>query len=312
MLSKNLRRTIIIGPLILVGLLFLFPVIKPLFYSKERREALRQYREQREAVLEEWGGASYRAIEVGGAFDASVVESVRSETEAELPGARQQEQLGESVVQFIHAHSSLSWDRYRAYRLPLSEKNTRFESRMLSHYRFALPSPEEFDAGVAAMKRDPASNRDISEGGPFFRTDTDWNIFRTYWELAVKLGSYPDSNKAAYCCWQSIAVEDIQVNVSEILEGPNPRGLSVQMATNAVPASFTLASSVRYRPSLEDLLTKGKRVTAATVSLLVRDNHQSTPYPIHVGFYWHTSHQRWLPFALEAVGQRRSVMKYFF
>ena len=311
-MSPSLKRIFLIGPAILVVVIVLLPLLRPLFQSSEQREAVKQYRKHRAAVQSAWNEASFREVKSSEAFDRAVGVSIRSQPSIASLNERQKASLIVGVKKCIRAYSRLDWDQFSTFRLPLEERDTVFNSQYLARYRQALPSQAEFEKGLESPPPGASDYPEEKPQSPFYDTRTSWSTFRTYWGIFVRYAYNMDSRKPQFCCWKAIALDQLQVSIEEISAGPSPRSLNFQASTNAVPTTFTMASSVRYRPSLEELLEKGRDVTCATISFLVRDSHNPNSYPIHLGLYWHPSHNLWLPFALQTVGDSRIGMKYFF
>lgn len=85
-----------------------------------------------------------------------------------------------------------------------------------------------------------------------------------------------------------------------------------QRSTNAVSGGSVPGSSLSFRPSLDKLLENGS-VKAAYLSLLIRDNRDGNPYPVHVGYYWSPQHNKWLPMGIHIIGgDKKDSIRYFF
>ncbi len=311
-MTSSFNRTIFVALFAIFALIVLLPLLRPLFQSSEERAAIRQYREHRASVQSAWNNASYLDVDFSDEFDQAVDSRIRSQASIHALNERQQASLVSTVGKYIRAYSRLGWDQFKAFRLPLGEESTVFDPQRLSRYRQALPSKSAFEEGMQAPPEESEEFLSAKPDVPFYNTRTPWNLFRTYWGIFVRHAYNVESGKPEFCCWSSVALEHLQLSVEGISAGPSPRSLDFQASTNAVPAVFSVARSVRYRPSLEELLDRGKKVTAATISLLVKDGHNPDPYPVHLGLYWHPTHGRWLPFALETVGNPRLTMDYFF
>ncbi len=133
-------------------------------------------------------------------------------------------------------------------------------------------------------------------------------VFETYWRLLVKR-AYSLEGKLEYCrqCWQSLALENLPLKIDNISKShSNPQFVMYQRSTNAVSGGAVPGSSLSFRPSLDKLLGNGS-VKAAYLALLIRDNRNENPYPVHVGYYWSPQHSKWLPMGIHIIGGDKKI-----
>lgn len=202
--------------------------------------------------------------------------------------------MARATIQFIYAHYDGTWESFRAFRIPLNAK-------LLSLYKSNLPlSRSEFVKESETIKEDPTLRKypHIAESidsfdSALFDVSSPMAVFETYWRLLVKR-AYSLEGKLEYCrqCWQSLALKNLQLKIDNISKShSNPQFVMYQRSTNAVSGGAVPGSSLSFRPSLDKLLENGS-VKAAYLALLIRDNRDENPYPVHVGYYRSPQHSK--------------------
>lgn len=309
-------------PIVILAAFFLLPEIQHIFKPEKQREAIQKYKERQNQSLENWRNANYVPIEHDNDFETKVRETIYQHKEARSLTSLQRQSLARATIQFIYAHHDGTWESFRAFRIPLNQKYVVFNPKLLSLYKSNLPSSRsEFIKESETIKEDPMLKKyphiaeSIDSFDPaLFDVSSPMAVLETYWRLLVKR-AYSLEGKPEYCtqCWQSLALENLQLKIGNIPKGhSNPQFVMYQRSTNAVSGGSVPGSSLSFRPSLDKLLGKGS-VKAAYLSLLIRDNRDGNPYPVHVGYYWSPQHNKWLPMGIHIIGgDKKDSIRYFF
>ena len=316
------RYSVLAIPVIVLVAFLLLALVRFLFQNKENREAIAKENLRREQGINAWQNANYIPIEHDDAFETKVRETIYQHKEARSLTSLQRQSLARATIQFIYAHYDGTWESFRAFRIPLDQKYIVFNPKLLSLYKSNLPaSRSEFIKESEKIKGDPMLKKyphiaeSIDSFDPaLFDVSSPMAVFETYWRLLVKR-AYSLEGKLEYCmqCWQSLALENLQLKIDNIPKGhSNPQFVMYQRSTNAVSGGSVPGSSLSFRPSLGKLLENGS-VKAAYLSLLIRDNRDGNPYPVHVGYYWSSQHSKWLPMGIHIIGgDKKDSIRYFF
>lgn len=321
-LSKNYFFLAI--PIIIFVVFLLLPQTRPLFLSRATQEAIAR----REKIFDTWRSANYTKIEHSDDFEAKIRETVRQHEAARSLTAAQRQALAKAITQLIYAHHDGTWESYRAFRIPVNSKYAVFDPKLLSLYKSELPSSRaEFMEAIEIGNQHPLAKKYKSKYPNIAEDDALWieeniasfdvsspiAIYETYWRFNVRQ-MYTLDGKSANCtrCWRSLALENMQLNVHSIPEGhSDPKIAMFQLSTNSITSSISPGSSLSFRPSLDELLAKGP-AKATSLSLLIRDDRDENPYPVHVDYYWAPRHGKWLPVNLFLIGRGSDSIHYFF